>query len=97
MILLHPEVKKRVLVIKQFVAIADVSEAASRIALEDAANFCQKCRSLNNFSSLTAIISALGTAPVLRLSRTWAQVHVKTNGVLESMRYLIKTEKNFSN
>ncbi len=57
----------------------------------------QRCRSLNNFSSLTAIISALGTAPILRLGRTWAQVHAKTSSVLESMRVLIKTEKNFSN
>ncbi|RMZ85670.1 hypothetical protein DV737_g677, partial [Chaetothyriales sp. CBS 132003] len=77
MILQHPEVKKRVAVIKHFVAIAE------------------KCRSLNNFSSLTAIVSAMGTAPILRLARTWAQVPAKTTNLLESMRTLIASTKNF--
>ncbi|RMD45059.1 hypothetical protein DV735_g220, partial [Chaetothyriales sp. CBS 134920] len=77
MILQHPEVKKRVAVIKHFVAIAE------------------KCLSLNNFSSLTAIVSAMGTAPILRLARTWAQVPAKTTNMLESMRNLIASTKNF--
>lgn len=55
-----------------------------------------KCRSLNNFSSLTAIVSALGTAPILRLNRTWAQVGNKTKDLLEGMRTLIASNKNFS-
>ncbi|TEA09778.1 Cell division control protein 25 [Colletotrichum sidae] len=42
MILAQMDVKKRVIVIKHFVAVAD------------------KCRSLNNFSTLTSVISALG-------------------------------------
>ncbi|ETN41940.1 uncharacterized protein HMPREF1541_03879 [Cyphellophora europaea CBS 101466] len=78
MILHHPEVKKRVMVIKHFVAIAD------------------KCRSLNNFSSMTSITSALGTSPILRLARTWAQVNPKTNNMLDSLRNLISTTKNFA-
>ncbi|RMZ77626.1 hypothetical protein DV738_g4323, partial [Chaetothyriales sp. CBS 135597] len=77
MILQHPEVKKRVAVIKHFVAIAE------------------KCLTLNNFSSLTAIVSAMGTAPILRLARTWAQVPAKTTNMLESMRNLIASTKNF--
>lgn len=44
---------------------------------------------------MTAIISALGTAPILRLSRTWQQVNPKTHALLESMRQLIATTKNF--
>ncbi|KEF55787.1 uncharacterized protein A1O9_08538 [Exophiala aquamarina CBS 119918] len=78
MILAHPELKKRVAVIKQFVAIAD------------------RCRALNNFSAVTAIISALGTSPILRLNRTWQQLNPKTQALLESMRSLISTSKNFS-
>ena len=37
----------------------------------------------------------MGTAPVLRLSRTWTQVSVKTTNALESMRELIASTKNF--
>ncbi|KAI1180254.1 ras GEF [Nemania sp. FL0916] len=77
MILAQMDVKKRVVVIKHFVSVAD------------------KCRGLNNFSTLTSIISALGTAPIARLKRTWDQVPARTNTVLESMRRLMASTKNF--
>ncbi|RKF80927.1 Cell division control protein 25 [Golovinomyces cichoracearum] len=54
-----------------------------------------KCRQLNNYSTLTSIISALGTAPIHRLKRTWDQIPAKTLGVLESMRRLMGSTKNF--
>ena len=50
---------------------------------------------MNNFSTLTSIISALGTAPVHRLQRTWAQVNARTMSVLEQMRRLMGSTKNF--
>lgn len=77
MILTQSDVKKRVIVIKHFVAVAD------------------KCRTMNNFSTLTSIISALGTAPVHRLQRTWSQVNARTMNVLEQMRRLMGSTKNF--
>ncbi|KAH9883572.1 ras guanine nucleotide exchange factor domain-containing protein [Xylariomycetidae sp. FL2044] len=77
MILAQMDVKKRVVVIKHFVSVAD------------------KCRSLNNFSTLTSIISALGTAPIARLKRTWDQVPARTQAVLETMRRLMASLKNF--
>ncbi|PHH72646.1 hypothetical protein CDD82_5861 [Ophiocordyceps australis] len=77
MILGQMDVKKRVVVIKHFVAIAD------------------KCRSLNNFSTLTSVISALGTAPIARLKRTWEQVPQRVQAVLETMRRLMASTKNF--
>ncbi|KAH8599831.1 cell division control protein-like protein Cdc25 [Bisporella sp. PMI_857] len=77
MILTQMDVKKRVVVIKHFVSVAN------------------KCREFNNFSTLTSIISALGTAPIHRLKRTWDQVPQKTLGVLESMRALMGSTKNF--
>ncbi|KAL1969724.1 hypothetical protein VTN77DRAFT_8277 [Rasamsonia byssochlamydoides] len=77
MILTQSDVKKRVVVIKHFVNVAD------------------KCRALNNYSTLTAIISALGTAPIHRLSRTWAQVSGRTAAILEQMRKLMASTKNF--
>lgn len=77
MILAQMDVKKRVVVIKHFVSVAD------------------KCRTLNNFSTLTSIISALGTAPIARLKRTWDQVPARTSTVLETMRRLMASTKNF--
>ena len=55
----------------------------------------QKCRNLNNYSTLTSIISALGTAPIHRLGRTWGQVSGRTSAVLEQMRRLMASTKNF--
>ncbi|MCJ1395917.1 hypothetical protein MMC18_008803 [Xylographa bjoerkii] len=78
MILTQADVKKRVVVIKHFISVAD------------------KCRQMNNFSTLTSIISALGTAPIHRLNRTWAQVNARTGSVLETMRKLMSNTKNFA-
>ncbi|KAK3295536.1 ras guanine nucleotide exchange factor domain-containing protein [Chaetomium fimeti] len=77
MILSQTDVRKRVVVIKHFVAVAD------------------KCRLLNNFSTLTSIISALGTAPIARLKRTWDQVPQRIQATLEVMRKLMASTKNF--
>lgn len=42
-----------------------------------------------------AVVSALGTSPILRLSRTWTQVPPKTSQLLEALRVLIASTKNF--
>ncbi|KAF2429771.1 guanine-nucleotide dissociation stimulator CDC25 [Tothia fuscella] len=78
MILNQADVKRRVIVIKHFVGVAD------------------KCRQLNNFSTLTSIISALSTAPIHRLQRTWQQVNGKTKDTLEQMRKLMGSTRNFA-
>ncbi|KKZ64626.1 hypothetical protein EMCG_09455 [[Emmonsia] crescens] len=77
MILHQQDVKRRVVVIKHFVLIAE------------------RCRAMNNYSTLTSIISALGTAPVHRLNRTWAQVSARISAILENMRRLMASTKNF--
>ncbi|KAL1891474.1 cell division cycle-related protein [Ceratocystis pirilliformis] len=77
MILAQMDLRKRVVVIKHFVSVAD------------------KCRSMNNFSTLTSIISALGTAPISRLKRTWDQVPQRSSNMLETMRTLMASTKNF--
>ncbi|KKA29010.1 hypothetical protein TD95_005366, partial [Thielaviopsis punctulata] len=77
MILAQMDVRKRVVVIKHFVMVAE------------------KCRAMNNFSTLTSIISALGTAPISRLKRTWDQVTQRTQNSLETMRTLMASTKNF--
>ena len=78
MILQQSDVKRRVIVIKHFVAVAD------------------KCRALNNFTGLTAIISAFGTSPIHRLKRTWDQLSQKTTTLLESMRKLMSNNMNWA-
>lgn len=55
-----------------------------------------KCLSINNFSTLTSIISALGTAPIHRLSRTWSKLGKGTAATLEKMRKLMASIKNFA-
>ncbi|KAL5612990.1 uncharacterized protein BROUX77_003146 [Berkeleyomyces rouxiae] len=77
MILAQMDLRKRVVVIKHFVSVAD------------------KCRSMNNFSTLTSIISALGTAPISRLKRTWDQVPQRSSNMLETMRTLMASTRNF--
>lgn len=55
-----------------------------------------RCRQLNNFSTLTAIVAALGTSPINRLHRTWAGLSAKSMVTLESLRKLMDRNKNFA-
>ncbi|KAF8641186.1 hypothetical protein AX17_000821 [Amanita inopinata Kibby_2008] len=43
----------------------------------------EKCRYLNNFSSMSAIIGALSSTVITQLHSTWA--HVRRNGILQSL------------
>jgi son of sevenless-like protein len=56
----------------------------------------RRLRELNNFSTLTAIVSGLNSAPIHRLRRTWTQVPNRHLQVLESQNDLINSAKNFS-
>lgn len=78
MILTQTEVRKRVIVIKHFIAVAE------------------KCRLLNNFSTLTAILAALQTSSIHRLKRTWEHVPTRTNTILEGMNTLMGATMNFA-
>lgn len=55
-----------------------------------------RCRSLNNFSTMTAIVSGLNSAPVYRLRRTWDAVNQKNVGTLEALNKVMQSSKNFS-
>jgi len=59
-------------------------------------NVAEKCRSLNNFSSMTAIISALYSSPIHRLKKTWKQVSEKTMTLMNKMNDLMNSTRNFS-
>ncbi|KAL7271979.1 cell division cycle-related protein [Rhizina undulata] len=78
LILGQTEVRKRVIVIKHFIAIAE------------------KCRLLNNFSTLTAILAALQTASIHRLKRTWEHVPTRTSTILGQMNTLMGATMNFA-
>lgn len=56
----------------------------------------EKCRQYNNFSSMTAIISALYSSPIHRLKRTWAYVSRDTMTQLQGMNKLMNSTRNFN-
>lgn len=60
------------------------------IAIADA------CRSLNNFSTMTAIVSGLNSAPVYRLKRSWDAVNQRYVMMLENLNRIMQSSKNFS-
>ncbi|PWN24152.1 ras GEF [Microstroma glucosiphilum] len=60
------------------------------IAIADA------CRSLNNFSTMTAIVSGLNSAPVFRLKRTWDALNQRFIVMLEGMNKIMQSSKNFA-
>lgn len=54
------------------------------------------CRQYNNFSSMTAIISALYSSPIHRLKKTWAYVTKDTLNRLQNMNKLMNSSRNFN-
>lgn len=56
----------------------------------------EKCRQYNNFSSMTAIISALYSSPIHRLKKTWAHVSGETMSKLQNMNKLMNSSRNFN-
>lgn len=60
------------------------------IAIADA------CRQLNNFSTMTAIVSGLNSAPVYRLKRSWDVVNQRYVAMLENLNRIMQSSKNFA-
>ena len=56
----------------------------------------EKCKQYNNFSSMTAIISALYSSPIHRLSRTWKHVPIEALTNLRNMNKLMNSSRNFN-
>lgn len=54
-----------------------------------------KCLSLNNYQTLKAIVSALGTPPVQRLRRTWDCIPKKRMGKLDFLNALMSESQNY--
>ncbi|SPO23602.1 related to Guanyl nucleotide exchange factor Sql2 [Ustilago trichophora] len=60
-------------------------------------SIADRCRALNNFSGMWAIVSALSTAPIHRLRRTWDAVAQKHVLVFESLETLMSASRNWAN
>ncbi|CAL1713340.1 unnamed protein product [Somion occarium] len=56
-----------------------------------------RCRGMQNFSTMVAIISGLNTPPIRRLKRTWEQVNARFMTQLGTCEATIDTNKNFNN
>lgn len=54
-----------------------------------------KCQELNNYQTLKAIVSALGTPPVQRLKRTWGYVPKKSLSRLDALNELMSESNNY--
>ncbi|KAG6897764.1 hypothetical protein C0992_011433 [Termitomyces sp. T32_za158] len=55
-----------------------------------------RCRTLNNFSSMIAITSGLNTPPIRRLKRTWEQVNQRSMAQFTACEMTIDSNKNFT-
>ncbi|XP_071622536.1 ras-specific guanine nucleotide-releasing factor RalGPS1 isoform X5 [Heliangelus exortis] len=57
--------------------------------------FNQKLLELNNLHSLMAVVSALQSAPIFRLTKTWALLNRKDKSTFEKLDYLLSKEDNY--
>ena len=56
----------------------------------------ERCRTLNNFSSMTAIISGLYSSSIHRLKKTWEVTDPTLSRSLQNMNKLMNSARNFS-
>lgn len=59
-------------------------------------NVAEKCHQYNNYSSMTAIISALYSSAIHRLKKTWSLVSRDTLSKLQNMNKLMNSSRNFN-
>ncbi|KIK59298.1 hypothetical protein GYMLUDRAFT_44664 [Collybiopsis luxurians FD-317 M1] len=55
-----------------------------------------RCRTLNNFSTMIAIVSGLNTPPIRRLKRTWEQVSQRHMAQFGACEVTLDSNKNFN-
>ncbi|KAG8968746.1 hypothetical protein FRC03_006201 [Tulasnella sp. 419] len=70
--------KKRALVLKNFILVAD------------------RCRYLQNFSTMAALIAGLNSPPIRRLKRTWEQVNTRIVALLDDLEKTLDSARNFT-
>ncbi|TIB11047.1 hypothetical protein E3P92_03045 [Wallemia ichthyophaga] len=57
----------------------------------------ERCRALNNFSTMAGIIAGINSPPIRRLKRTWDQMSQKALNIQQSLDTTIDSTKNFAN
>ncbi|KAJ1894747.1 hypothetical protein LPJ66_005005 [Kickxella alabastrina] len=59
-------------------------------------SFAEHCRNLNNFNTLMSVLGALTSVPVERLTRTWQAVHQKSLVAYNTLKQIMRTDRNFA-
>jgi len=81
-------------VMESILAQTDLKQRSAHI--KHFINIADRCRGLNNFSTMTAIISALNSAPIHRMKRTWDAVNQRTVAILDTLMRTMSSTKNFA-
>lgn len=82
---------------KQFIAVADVSNLQTTLGIWLIYYYIQRCRLLQNFSTMAALVAGLNSPPIRRLKRTWEQVNARSKAQLQEAERTMDTNKNFTN
>ncbi|KAJ3520296.1 hypothetical protein NMY22_g12819 [Coprinellus aureogranulatus] len=87
------DLKKRTLLVKFFIKVADVSNLP--LAHREVLMACsQRCVSLQNYPTSNSILAALDSSTISRLRETWAGLPQKYKGKLQTLRTLADHSRN---
>ncbi|KAI9302013.1 ras guanine nucleotide exchange factor domain-containing protein [Cunninghamella echinulata] len=78
-------------------SILEHEEAKKRISvIKYWAHVAEHCRTLNNFNTCMAIISAFDNSAIGRLKKTWELLGNRTSQILQQIRKLMGANRNFT-
>jgi son of sevenless len=92
-ILERDDAKKRAVVIKYFISVAEVPKASPEYLFNLIS--VKRCHTLRNYSTMAALIAALNRPPIRRLKRTKLQVGGRAMASLENCEKIFDPSRNF--